>query len=97
MVTFGEIERKDIRIPFKKDDIEGYIVTGVANFDKDNKLTHGRGDIRSTDGTRIASFTVNDVRNESRISLGSCLAERMNDAVSVAEATLADLALGYNV
>ncbi len=97
MVTFGEIERKDIKIPFKKDDIEGYIVTGVANYDKDNKLTHGRGDIRSTEGARIASFTVNDVRNESRISLGSCLADKMNEAVGVAEATLADLALGYNV
>jgi hypothetical protein len=95
MVTFGEIERKDIRIPFKKDDIEGYIVTGVANFDKDDKLTHGKGDIRDIEGVRIASVTFNNVRNESRVSIGSCLAEKMNEAVDIAEATLADLALGY--
>lgn len=97
MVTFGEIEKKDVRIPFTKDDIEGYIVTGVANYDKENKLTQGRGEIRNTEGVRIASVTFSNVRNESRVSIGSCLADKMNEAVDIAEATLADLALGYTM
>ena len=96
MVNFGQIEKKDVKIPFDKDDIEGYIVTGVAGYDKEDKLTYGRGEIRETDGVRVASFNLSNIRGELRLSIGNCIADRMNDAVSVAEATIADLKLGYN-
>ncbi len=95
MVKFGQIEKKDVKIPFKKDDIEGYVITGVAGYDKEDKLTYGRGEISDASGVRIASFMLNNVRDGARVSISNCLADRMNDAVSVAEATIADLALGY--
>ena len=99
MVTFGDITIKNLRVNYTKEDKVGYKVVGTASYNKDNQLTDASGDIRdSQTNEHIANFNIHAImREERRISLTNCIEGRMNEAVAVAEATLADLALGYNV
>ena len=91
MVKFGEISSKTVRVPYTKDDVEGYVVTGSATYNKDNRLTDANGSIRE-EGANVANFNIYGEGENTRINLNDCLAGRMSDAVRLAEATLADLA-----
>lgn len=90
MINFGEITNKTIRVPYTKNDIENYVVTGYATYNKENRLTDASGSIRENDVT-VANFNVYGEGESARINLNDCLAGRMTDAVMIAEATLADL------
>ena len=91
MVKFGEITSKTVRAPYTKDDVEGYVVTGSATYNKEDKLTDASGSIREGD-VNISNFNIYGSGADTRINLNDCLAGRMSDAVRLAEATLADLA-----
>lgn len=96
MVKYGEITSKTVTVPFTKDDMPGYIVTGPSTYNKENKLTHASGDIRDAENdTHIANFNIYGEGEYTRVNLTDCLAGRMSEAVEVAEATLADLAADY--
>lgn len=95
MVTFGEITQRNTRVNYTKEDMEGYKVVGSANYNKENKLTDANGDIRDAEGKHIANFNIYGEGESTRVNLTDCIAERMGEAVEVAEATLADLAATY--
>jgi hypothetical protein len=95
MVTYGEITQKNLRVNYTKTDIEGYKVTGSVNYNKENKLTDANGDIRDAEDKHIANFNVYGEGEYARVNLTDCLAGMMSEAVEVAEATLADLAVSY--
>ena len=95
MVTFGTITHRDIRVNYTKDDMPGYKVVGSANYNKENKLTDANGDIRDVEGKHIANFNIYGEGGDTRVNLTDCLAGMMSEAVTVAEATLADLAGTY--
>lgn len=95
MVTFGEITMKNIRVSYTKSDIEGYKVAGSASYNKDNKLTDANGDIRDVENVRIANFNIYGEGEHTRVNLTDCLAGKMSEAVTIAEATLADLSSTY--
>ena len=94
MVKFGEITSKTVRVPYTKDDVDGFVVTGYATYNKDNKLTEANGSIRDGE-VNISNFNIYGAGENTRINLNDCLAGRMGDAVSLAEATLADLSKSY--
>lgn len=95
MVTFGTITHRDIRVNYTKDDMPGYKVVGNANYNKDNKLADANGDIRDAEGKHIANFNIYGEGEDTRVNLTDCIAGMMSEAVTVAEATLADLAGTY--
>lgn len=94
MVTFGEITNKTVRVAYTKDDVNGYVVTGFATYNKNNKLADANGSVREGD-SNISNFNIYGEGENTRINLTDCLAGRMSDAVAIAEATLADLAASY--
>lgn len=95
MVTFGTICEKIIRAPYTKDDMEGYKVTGYATYNKENKLTDASGDIRTIEDVHVANFNIYGSGEYTRVNLTDCIAGKMSEAVTVADATLADLASTY--
>lgn len=95
MVQFGTITQKTIRVEYTKDDVQGYVVSGSATYNKDNKLSDANGDIRNAEGKQIANFNTFGKDESTRINLTDCLAGMMSQAVVAAEATLADLAQSY--
>ena len=94
MVKFGEITSKTVRVPYTKDDVENYVVTGYATYNKDNKLSDANGSIKEGN-VNVSNFSIYGEGENTRINLNDCLAGRMSDAVMLAEATLADLAKSY--
>lgn len=94
MINFGEITSKTIRVPYTKNDIENYVVTGSATYNKENRLTDASGSIREND-VNVANFNIYGEGENTRINLNDCLAGRMSDTVMLAEATLADLSITY--
>ena len=92
MVKFGTITQKTIRVEYTKDDVQGYVVSGSATYNKENKLSDAHGEIRDAEGNRIANFNTYGEGENTRINLTDCLAGMISPAVVVAEATLADLA-----
>ena len=94
MVTFKETISRTIVKAFEKDDIEGYKVVGNATYNKNNKLADANGSVREGDSI-ISNFNIYGEGENTRINLTDCLAGRMSDAVSIAKATLADLAASY--
>ena len=95
MVRFEEITQKNVRVNYIKDDMEGYKVVGSANYDKENELTDANGSIAGAENEYIAEFNVYGQGENARINLTNCKPDMMNDAIAVAQATLADLASTY--
>ena len=95
MVTFGEITQRNTRVNYTKDDMPGYKVVGSANYNKENKLIDANGDIRDAEDRHIANFHIYGEGEYTRVNLTDCIAGMMSEAVTVAEATLADLAGTY--
>lgn len=96
MVTFREITERNTRVNYTKDDMEGYKVVGNAAYNKENKLTDANGDIRdASTNEHIANFNIYGMGEGTRVNLTDCIAGKMSEAVTVAEATLADLAATY--
>lgn len=92
MVTFGEITQRNTRVNYTKEDMDGYKVVGSANYNKENRLTDASGSIRDAEGKHIANFNIYGQGEDARVNLTECKPELMNEAIAVAQATLADLA-----
>lgn len=95
MVTFGEITQRNTRVNYTKEDMEGYKVVGSANYNKENRLTDASGSIRDAENLYIANFNIYGQGEDARVNLTECKPELMNEAIAVAQATLADLASQY--
>ena len=95
MVTFGEITQRNTRVNYTKEDMEGYKVVGSANYNKENRLTDASGSIRDAENLYIANFNIYGQGEDARVNLTECKPELMNEAIAVAQATLADLAAQY--
>jgi len=95
MVTFGEITQKNLRVNYVKEDIDGYKVVGSANYNKENRLTDASGSIRDAENLYVANFNIYGQGEDARVNLTECKPELMNEAIAVAQATLADLAAQY--
>lgn len=95
MVTFGEITQRNTRVNYTKEDMDGYKVVGSANYNKENRLTDASGSIRDAENLYVANFNVYGQGEDARVNLTECKPELMNEAIAVAQATLADLAKGY--
>ena len=95
MVTFGEITQRNTRVNYTKEDMEGYKVVGSANYNKENRLTDASGSIRDAENLYIANFNIYGQGEDARVNLTECKPELMNEAIAVAQATLADLAVQY--
>lgn len=90
MVEFGEIIEKTIRVGYTMSDVNGCKVTGVATYNKEQKLTRVTGTIKK-DEQLVANFnTMGD-----KINLLDCDSEMMNVAVEVADAALDELKNNY--
>lgn len=96
MVTFENITDKTVRATYVKVDYEGFVVSGSAAYNKENRLSDASGNIRLAESNEhLANFNIYGVGEQTRINLTDCIAGRMADAVAIAEATLADLAESY--
>ena len=96
MITFGEITNKTVRVNYSKVDYTGYVVEGIATYNKENKLTDASGSIREAESkTLVANFNIYGSGESTRINLTDCIAGQMALAVEIAEATLADLSVSY--
>lgn len=95
MVTFGEITQRNTRVNYTKEDMDGYKVVGSANYNKENRLTDASGSIRDAENLYVANFNIYGQGEDARVNLTECKPELMNEAIAVAQATLADLAAQY--
>lgn len=96
MVTFGTITDKTLRVQYTKEDYAGFKVVGNATYNKENALIDAYGDIRDAEtNEHVANFNIYGMGENTRVNLTDCIAGKMNEAVSLAEATLADLASQY--
>ena len=96
MVTFTEITNKTVQVNYEKVDIEGYVVRGSTTYDKNNKVISADGEIKAVDTNKhIANYNTYGTGADARINLTNCIADKMAVAVTIAEETLADLAISY--
>lgn len=111
MVTFEEITSKTLRVNYKKDDIEGYLVKGAVTYNLEDKPTEFNGAVYSltkvtyTDEagkeqtknaeTHIGTFRSAPSKNEKTCLNVECEIDKIDEVNAIAKATLADLANGY--
>jgi hypothetical protein len=94
MIVFGAITSKTIRAPYSIE-VDGYMVSGYATYDKENKLTDASGFIKTAEGQMVGSFNIYGAGEDKRINLNDCNPERMNDAVEVARNVIESLSATY--
>ena len=96
MIKYKEIISKTLRASYEKVDIEDYKVVGSVAYNINNRIIDANGDIRDADtNAHIANFNVYSEGETVRMNLTDCITGKMMDAVTVAEATLADLSQSY--
>lgn len=95
MVNFGKITSKRVQVEYTKTDVEGYKVVGEATYNQDGKLTEAFGSIRDSENVPIAYFNSYGEGEYARINLTDCIPAMMEEATTIAQATLADLAVTH--
>lgn len=94
-IEFGEIISKTITVPYNSIEVDGYKVSGYATYNKDNRLTDARGDVKTAEDVHIGSFNVYGIGEDRRINLNDCTADKMNDVAMVSDETIASLSATY--